>query len=406
MLSFDEAQAIFANAAEPVRETETLWLGLATGRVLASDLVAVTDTPSADRSAMDGYAVRCEDWQGGACLPVQQVVYAGTRPQALRPGHAIRIYTGAVIPAGADAVVAQEDAEENFRGVTCNRTPLVGQHIRRQGEDVRRGEMLLPAGTLIEAGHIAALASQGLVHVPVCRLVEIAILTSGDEVAANDEPRDVYQVHDVNGPMLESLVQSMGAVVRCHRHVRDDERVLHHALRELAGHADLVLVTGGASVGQRDLVAAALASAGGELLCRGVNMRPGKPVTIGRLRGKPVVCLPGNPAAAYTTFALLVTPLLRRLQGRTRLFPPVSRVRAALAGARVPPCDAFWRVGEVGYSGDPGSQEGLVHVAAQQGAAAVSALGQASGFVRVGPKNAGQLHHVSLPYYDLHRWLG
>ncbi|MGN5476316.1 molybdopterin molybdotransferase MoeA [Cupriavidus basilensis] len=402
MLTFDEAQEIFATAAEPVRETETVWLGLLTGRVLAQDLSAATDTPAADRSAMDGYAVRCEEYGPGACLPVQQVVYAGTRPQALRPGHAIRIYTGGVIPEGADAVVAQEDAMENYRGVTCSRAPVVGQHIRRRGEDARRGDLLLPVGTLLEAGHIAALASQGLVQVPVFRLVDVAILTSGDEVAAHDEPRDVYQVHDVNGPMLESLVQSMGAVVRCHRHVRDDERALHNALRELAGVADLVLVTGGASVGQRDLVAAALASAGGELLCRGVDMRPGKPVTIGRLRGKPVVCLPGNPAAAYTTFALLVTPLLRRLQGRAQMFPPVSRIRVALSGARVPPCDAFWRVGEVGYTG---GQEALAHVTAQQGAAAVSALGQASGFVRVGPQNAGQLHHVSLPYYDLHRWL-
>ncbi|MCY0854596.1 molybdopterin molybdotransferase MoeA [Cupriavidus sp. D39] len=402
MLSFDEAQAVFAMCAEPVPETETVWLGLLTGRVLARDLAAVIDTPAADRSAMDGYAVRSEDCRGDACLPLQQVVYAGMRAQPLLPGHAIRIYTGGVIPPGADAVVALEDALETYRGVTCARAPVAGQHIRRKGEDARRADLLLSAGTLLQAGHIAALASQGLAQVPVCRLVEVAILTSGDEVAAHDEPRDVYQVHDVNGPMLESLVQEMGAVVCCHRHVQDDERALHDMLRELASDADLVLVAGGASVGQRDLAVAALASAGGELLCRGVNMKPGKPVTVGRLRGKPVVCLPGNPAAAYATFALLVTPLLRRLQGRAELFPPVSLVRAALAGARTQSCDAFWRVGEVS---NPGGREGIVQVNAQQGAASVSALGQASGFVRVGPQSAGQLHNVPLPYYDLHRWL-
>ncbi|KWR76671.1 molybdopterin molybdotransferase MoeA [Cupriavidus sp. IDO] len=401
MLNFDEAQAVFAMCAEPVRETETVWLGLATGRVLARDLAAVIDTPAADRSAMDGYAVRAEDCRD-ACLPLQQVVYAGTRPEPLLPGHAIRIYTGGVIPPRADAVVVQEDAEESYRGVVCARPPVAGQHIRRKGEDARRGDLLLPAGTLLRSGHIAALASQGLTEVPVCRLVEVAILTSGDEVAAHDEPRDVYQVHDVNGPMIESLVQSMGAVVRCHRHVPDDERALHDMLRELAADADLVLVAGGASVGQRDLVAAALASAGGELLCRGVNMKPGKPVTVGRLRGKPVVCLPGNPAAAYATFALLVTPLLRRLQGRSELFPPVGRVRAALAGARAQCGDAFWRVGEVDH---PGGRESFAQVSAQQGAASVSALGHASGFVRVGPQSAGQLQNVPLPYYDLHRWL-
>lgn len=121
MLSFDEAQAVFAMCAEPVRETETVWLGLLTGRVLARDLSAVIDTPAADRSAMDGYAVRCEDCRGYACLPLQQVVYAGTRPQPLLPGHAIRIYTGGVIPPGADAVVALEDVEESYRGVVCAR---------------------------------------------------------------------------------------------------------------------------------------------------------------------------------------------------------------------------------------------------------------------------------------------
>ncbi len=402
MLNFDEAQAVFAMCAEPVRQTETVWLGLLTGRVLAGDVAAVMDTPAADRSAMDGYAVRCEDCREGACLPLQQVVYAGTQPQPLLPGQAIRIYTGGVIPPGADAVVALEDAEETYRGVVRARVPIAGQHIRRKGEDARRGDLLLSAGTLLHAGHIAALASQGLTEATVCRLVEVAILTSGDEVAAHDEPRDVYQVHDVNGPMLESLVQSMGAVVSCHRHVQDDERALHDMLRELAADADLVLVTGGASVGQRDLVAAALASAGGELLCRGVNMKPGKPVTVGRLRGKPIVCLPGNPAAAYATFALLVTPLLRRLQGRAELFPPVGRVRAALAGTRPRRGDAFWRVGEIG---NLGGRESFVQVNAQQGAASVSALGQASGFVRVEPQCAGQLQNVPLPYYDLHRWL-
>lgn len=402
MLSFDEAQAVFAMCAEPVRETETVWLGLLSGRVLACDLAAVIDTPAADRSAMDGYAVRSEDCRAGACLPLQQVVYAGTRPQPLLPAHAIRIYTGGVAPAGADAVVALEDASESIRGVICSRVPVAGQHIRRKGEDARRGDLLLPAGTLLQAGHIAALASQGLAQVPVCRLVEVAILTSGDEVAAHDEPRDVHQVHDVNGPMLESLVQAMGALVSCHRHVKDDERALHGMLRELASDADLVLVAGGASVGQRDLVVAALASAGGEVLCRGVNMRPGKPVTVGRLCGKPVVCLPGNPAAAYATFALLVTPLLRRLQGRAELFPPVGRVRAALAEPRAQPWDAFWRAGE---AGSPGGRESIVQVNAQQSAASVSALGQASGFVRVGPQSGGQFHDVPLPYYDLHRWL-
>jgi molybdopterin molybdotransferase len=402
MLSFDEAQTVFAMSAEPVREIETVWRGLLTGRVLASDIHAVIDTPAADRSAMDGYAVRCEDCRGDARLRLQQVVYAGTRPQPLLPGHGIRIYTGGVIPPGADAVVAQEDASETYLGVACARVPEAGQHIRRKGEDARRGDLLLPAGTLLNAGHIAALASQGLTEAPVCRLVEVAILTSGDEVAAHDEPRDVYQVHDVNGPMLESLVQSMGAVVSCHRHVRDDERALHDMLRELAADADLVLVAGGASVGQRDLVTAALASAGGELLCRGVNMKPGKPVTAGRLRGKPVVCLPGNPAAAYATFALLATPLLRRLQGRVELFPPVGRIRAALAGLRTHRGDAFWRVGGMD---NPDGRESVMQLDAQQGAASVSALGQASGLVRVAPHCGGQRQHVPLPYYDFHRWL-
>ncbi|MGO4326557.1 gephyrin-like molybdotransferase Glp [Cupriavidus sp. 2TAF22] len=400
MLGFDKAQALFAQSVESVAEVEMAWLSLANGRILARDMQAQCDAPPADKSAMDGYAIRHADYGRRRPLPIQQVCYAGMVPQPLEAGHAIRLYTGSLIPAGADTVVPQEDAAPADGSVTFTRAPAPGQHIRRQAEDVRAGQPLLSAGTLLQPGHIAALASQGVGSVPVFRLAEVAILTTGDEVAANDEPHGAHQVWDVNGPMLEALVQSIGAVVRSRNHVPDDEAAVHEALLELAREADILLVTGGASTGAKDLVNAALVSAGGELLFQKVNMKPGKPISLGRLRGKPVVSLPGNPAAAYTTFALLVTPMLRKLQGRAELCPPVGFVHAQFAAEKTAGRDEFLRAARV--AGLCGMDR--ARLSEQQGAASVSALGGASGFVRVSPQTEVRPHDL-VPFYDLNRWL-
>ncbi len=400
MLSFDEAQVLFASSIEPVAEKERIWLGGAAGRVVARDVVACADAPSADKSAMDGYAIAMADVAAGRVLPVQQICYAGTAPEALKPGHAIRLFTGSVMPAGADTVIRAEEAEACDGGVRLDARRGRGANVRRQGEDVKVGDVIIASGTVLTAGHIATLASQGIESLWAYRMVEVSLLITGDELSFEDVVAAPHKVHDVNGPMLESMLESLGAIVVNRRHVHDDERELHQAILELAGDSDIVLITGGTSGGERDLVGPALISAGGHLLCHKVNMSPGKPVTLGRVRDKVAVCLPGNPAAAYTTFALLVTPMLRKLQGREAIYPPVRSVRTDLPEPAANDRDQFFRASL------SGSEDGYdrVTIHAQQGSASVSLLGETMGFVRVAPISRRQAPGL-LPFYGLDRWL-
>ncbi|WP_423197502.1 MULTISPECIES: molybdopterin-binding domain-containing protein [unclassified Cupriavidus] len=277
-----------------------------------------------------------------------------------------------------------------------------------------RGDEALPAaGTLLQPGHIAALAAQGHTEVPVFRLVEVALLIADDRTA-NDLP--ATDRPDANGPMLEALVQSLGALVRRRKHVADDERRLHDALVDLAdpggGGAGRAAVGGAWGEWECDVVfvsgashrlGAALVSAGGELICRQVDMQPGRTVLLGRLRDCPVVCLPADPVAAYITFVLLATPMIRRLQGRASIFPPVDRLAPTFAVPRQwagdGAADAFWGVARA----PGGDGTGRVHAAAQPWGS-VATLGDAAGLVRLAPPMSGRTQpHV--PYYDLSRWL-
>lgn len=259
------------------------------------------------------------------------------------------------------------------------------------------GDPLPPAGTLLQPGHIAALAAQGYNEVPVYRLVEVALLRVG-EAPTEDAP-------DANGPMLEALVHSLGAVVRRRGGVAEDGARLHDALVELVeeGECDAVVVYGGHGVGGApQLFAAALVAAGGELLCRQVQMNPGRSVLLGRLRDRPLVCLPADAAAAYVTFVLLATPMVRRMQGRASIYPPVSRVEAAAGGFAVPrhgEGDAFWRVERA--TGADGTDR-VRATPAPDGS--VATLGDASGLVRIAP-HMSERTQVRVPYYDLSRWL-
>lgn len=316
MLDFDQAQTLLANAAAPLQRTEHVDLTQASGRVLATHLDATVDIPPADNSAMDGYALRLADWNPQARLPIQQRCYAGDVPEPLKPGHAIRLFTGSVIPAGADVVVMQEDTTETDNHVQISREPRLGQHIRRRGEDTMAGAALLPAGTLLQAAHVALLASQGMATIPVYGQLRVGILTTGDELVLPGQPRATEQIYNSNGPMLAAMVRGMGALPVHVLHARDTEADLLDAFKTLLADCDLVLSVGGVSVGERDLVKPALAALGGELSLWKVRMKPGKPVALAQIEGKPVVSLPGNPVSAYAVFATLVTPLMRRMQGR------------------------------------------------------------------------------------------
>lgn len=400
MLDFDQAQTLLANAAGPLQRSEEVSLADAAGRVLAADLTATVDIPPADNSAMDGYALRVADWGAGVRLPIQQRCYAGEMPEPLKPGHAIRLFTGSLIPEGADTVVMQEDTVEADGQVEISRPPAPGQHIRRRGEDTLAGAPLLAAGTVLEAAHVALMASQGLARVEVFGQLRVGILTTGDELVLPGQPRAAEQIYNSNGPMLAALARGMGALPVHVLHARDTEADLLAAFKTLLADCDLVLSVGGVSVGERDLVKPALAALGGELSLWKVRMKPGKPVALAQIDGKPVVGLPGNPVSAYAVYTLLVTPLIRRMQGRDALFPPISQLPLRTEHARQDSREEFLRVQR--RLADDGSAELVPY--GHQGSGVISSLPWATGLARL-PADTRVQDKDRVAYYDLRHWL-
>ncbi|AYD66276.1 molybdopterin molybdenumtransferase MoeA [Achromobacter sp. B7] len=400
MLDFDHAQTLLANAAGPLQRREDIALTEASGRVLATDLQATVDIPPADNSAMDGYALRVADWQAGARLPIQQRCYAGDVPEPLKPGHAIRLFTGSLIPDGADTVVMQEDTVEADNHVEISREPAPGQHIRRRGEDTMAGAPLLAAGAMLQAAHVALLASQGLATVPVVGQLRVGILTTGDELVPPGSPRAPEQIYNSNGPMLAALARGLGAVPVHVLHARDTEEDLLAAFKTLLTDCDLVLSVGGVSVGERDLVKPALATLGGELSLWKVRMKPGKPVALAQINGKPVVSLPGNPVSAYAVFAMLVSPLVRRMQGREEIFPPVSLLPLRTENPRKDGREEFLRVQR--RVATEGTAELVPY--GHQGSGVISSMPWATGLARL-PADVLVNDGDRVPYYDLRHWL-
>jgi len=404
MLDFDTAQqrlALVAARPDPHR-TELCALRHAAGRVLATPFVAAIDSPQHDNSAMDGYAIRYADYRGPEVrFPVQQRCYAGQAPEPLQPGQATRLFTGSLIPAGADTVVMQEDCEEIDGAVHIRQAPVQGAHIRQRAADMARGATLLPAGTLLGAAQIATLAAQGTAQVQVYPRLKIGILTTGDELVPPGMPLTASQTYNANGFMLAALLEGMGAVVPQMIHAADRQDDLESAFGRLVQDCDLVLSIGGVSVGEKDLVKPAIASLGGKLDWWRVNMKPGKPVALADLCGKPLVCLPGNPVSSFVVTTLLVSPLVRALQGRAHLFPTVYTGIAKHDIVNLEKRTEFVRV----RAQQSDQHAHLLTAYPQQGSGIISSLPWASGLARI-PAQTTVTAGSPLDYYPLSLWTG
>jgi len=305
--------------AAPIQETENVSLADAEGRVLARDLVASLDLPPWPNSAMDGYALRLADWQGEP-LPVSQRIFAGHAPQPLQPGTCARIFTGAPVPAGADCVEMQENAEVADDGRVRFLEPLkVDQNIRPQGQETRQGEQVMSAGTRLGPIELGLAATLGQARLDVVRKVRVAVLSTGDELIEPGLPLGPGQIYNSNRRLLVSWLQRLGCEVRDAGILPDDLARTHECLAAL-GDVDLILSTGGVSVGEADYLGAALREAG-ELALWKLAIKPGKPLTFGHFRGVPVIGLPGNPASTLVTFGLLTRPYLLRRQGVADVTP-------------------------------------------------------------------------------------
>lgn len=315
--------------AAPITADEELPLAQVQGRVLAQDLVATLDLPPWPNSAMDGYALRVADWTGQA-LPVSQKVFAGQAPAPLLPGTCARIFTGAPVPAGADCVEMQENAQVQDDGrVSFSQALHSGQNIRPQGQETTVGEVVLSAGTRLGPIEQGLAATLGNARLRVVRRARVAVLSTGDELIEPGLPLGPGQIYNSNRVLLCSWLQRLGCEVVDAGILPDDLATTRRRLAEL-GDVDLILSTGGVSVGEADFLGVALREEG-ELALWKLAIKPGKPLTCGHFRGVPVIGLPGNPASTLVTFALLARPYLLRRMGVQAVEPLKFPVPAGFA---------------------------------------------------------------------------
>lgn len=329
MLSVEEAQARVMEEVA-VGSSERVALAEAHGRVLREEVIAAYDLPPADNSGMDGYAVRAEDIaRAPVTLPVRGDIPAGHPATApLEPGTAMRIMTGAFVPEGADTVVQVELTDGGTAEVRIDEALRTGANIRKRGEDMRRGDVVLRAGRRIGAAELTVLAAMQQSRVAVGPRPTVAILATGDELVDVDEPLAPGKIVNTNSWLLEALVREAGAVPVSLGIVRDTKEATIAAL-ERAVESDFVLSSGGVSVGAYDFVKDALETLGAESKFWRVNMKPGKPVVLARLRERVVFGLPGNPVSSFVSFHLFVAPALRKAMGQESGLVPPS-VRATL----------------------------------------------------------------------------
>lgn len=328
MLTLDEARTRMLAAVTPISGVEELPTGAAGGRVLARAVHARVDVPPMDNAQMDGYAVRCADLSRvPMVLPVQLRIAAGQAPGVLPAGTAARIFTGAPIPAGCDAVVMQEAARTHEQGVEIGEAPRPGQWIRRRGSDIALGTVALAAGQPLRAPQLGIAASVGIAHLSVVRRPRVALFCTGDELATPGEAAAPGQIFNSNRFVLAGLLHALGCEVHDLGVVPDTLVATQRALERAATGADLVVSSGGVSVGEEDHVKAALASLG-ELQLWQIAMKPGKPLAFGRVGAVPFIGLPGNPVSSFVTFVVLVRPFLLRTMGVAQVVPRAARVRA------------------------------------------------------------------------------
>lgn len=335
-LSADAAAARVIDAIEPIAQAERVALRDARERVLAANLLAPRDVPPHDNAAMDGYALRSADISTFTAFTISGVALAGhPYTGTVGPGECVRIMTGAVVPPECDTVIMQEQVEREGESVRLRHAPAKGEHIRRRGEDLRAGEIVLARGRRLGPAELGLVASLGLTEVAVIRLPRVGYFSTGDELRAVGETLSPGEIYDSN-------VHVIGALLARHRiaameldRTGDDREIVRERLLQAAGDADMVITSGGASVGDADHIRSLLQELG-QVEFVSVAMRPGRPLAFGKIGQAYFFGLPGNPVSAMVTFMRFVAPALRRLAGEAHKPTPAIVVPCAEALSKTP----------------------------------------------------------------------
>ncbi|CAN5539030.1 molybdopterin molybdotransferase MoeA [soil metagenome] len=382
LMSVDDAVAIIAARVTAIADVERARLMQADGRVLAADIAAPLPLPPFTNSAVDGYAVRHGDLTGDVSqgLAVTGRVQAGAEAQPIAAGTAMRIFTGAPMPDGADTVFMQEDVQRDASGHVLLPPGLkAGANVRPAGEDIAAGVPALRAGQRLRPQDVALIAAFGLTEVIVRRRIRVAVFSTGDELVSPGQPRGGAQQFDSNRFMLQALLKRLGCAVSDLGIIADDRAALASALRQAAGAHDLLLTSGGVSTGEEDHVKASVESVGSLVLWR-MAIKPGRPVAMGIIAGTPFIGLPGNPVASFVTFAHVVRPTIFALAGAVQQVPLPMPLRAAFSYRKKTGRREYVRVHL--RRGDDGLLEAIKFP--REGAGLLSSLVDTDGLVELG----------------------
>lgn len=378
MLTVEEARERLLAAARPVGGIEMIDTMASLGRVLAADQVSVVTVPPFDNSAMDGYAMRAAEAVAGIRLPISQRIAAGQTGSRLVPGTAARIFTGAPMPAGADAVVMQEDTDEDGGNVRINRVPKAGENVRRAGEEIEAGDVALAKGVRITPAAMGLAASVGLATLPVFRRLKVAVFFTGDELVMPGQPLAPGKIYNSNRYTLTGLLRRMDCDLWDYGIVPDSLDATLRTLRHASGWADVVVTSGGVSVGEEDHVRHAVEQLGRVEMWK-VAMKPGKPFVHGTVGEADFLGLPGNPVSTFVTFCLFVRPFLAARQGESAKPDWPLRVNADFEWAKAGKRREFLRARLL--EGDRGTLNAAVYP--NQGSGVLNSVVWADGLVDI-----------------------
>ncbi|MAY03182.1 MAG: molybdopterin molybdenumtransferase MoeA [Gammaproteobacteria bacterium] len=382
LISVHEARKHLAKELTTVAGVETVSLDEAQSRILAEDIPAGIDVPGYDNSAMDGFALNTNDFiTVGKTLPVSQVVKAGTNPEALLAGSAARIFTGAPIPKGADAIVLQEDCDFNEFTVKVKEAPEVGQHIRCRGHDIKAGSVVFKQGRRLMPQDIGLLASLGTDSFRVYKRLRVAIINAGDELVEPGQMLQAGQIYESNSYTLKALLGRLGFQCIDFGIVGDELEATRQVLARAAEEADCIISSGGVSVGDADFVKAALQELG-EVAMWKLALKPGKPFTYGKVNSVPFFGLPGNPVAVFVTFALLVKPYLLGMQGMQDMKRTECKSIQVAAGFTIEQPGSREEYLRVCVEEDKSGKQQLIAFS-NQGSSVMSSLSWADGLARI-----------------------